>query len=190
LDFNGGIYIKKIAISFLFLIIFLVSLLFYYHQQPPGIDDVFTITKNWSPSTEEVYAVKKVNNEWLTFFRNKNTIFVGKMEQNWLGTWQLIDDTGEQGILAATYYPQESEGITWGASGVGERIAYYFGMVSNPNVNRIIVEAQGKEYQDIPFIEANGERFFFIRTEGNVAPYSFKALSGNGELIFPRPPSN
>ncbi|WLR51879.1 hypothetical protein LC040_02925 [Bacillus tianshenii] len=183
-------YIQKIVLSLVFLIICSLSFLFYNHHQPPNNNDVFRATKNFFPSTEEVYAVKKVNNEWLTFFRNKNTLFVGKLEQNWLGTWHLINDKGEQGILATAYYPQENEGVTWGASGVGERIAYYFGMVSNPNVEKIIVEAQGKEYQDLPFIGAGGERFFFLKTEGDVVPYSFKALSKDGEIIAPRPPIN
>jgi hypothetical protein len=98
-----------------------------------------------------------------------------------------MDENRRRNVLGTTSYPQENDGIVWGASGVGKQIAYYFGMVSNYKVEKIIIEAQGKEYKDVPFLDSNGNRFFFIRVKGNVVPYSFKALSKNGEIIAPRP---
>ncbi|WP_421377866.1 hypothetical protein ACOJQI_11540 [Bacillus salacetis] len=178
---------KKIILGFV-LLVFTISLFIYYRsQQPPTVDKVFKITDEWSPAIEEVYDVKKVGDDWLALFRNKHTVFAGRLKQNWLGSWRLIDDNGKEGVLATANYPpgSENEGVTWGASGVNDEVAYYFGMISNPNVNKVIIETQGKEYTDIPFIESNERRFFLIKTEGSIVPYDFKALSGNGEIIAP-----
>jgi hypothetical protein len=104
------------------------------------------------------------------------------LKQNWLGNWQLNDDIGMRGVLATAHY-SKSKSVVWGASGVDKKTSYYFGMVSNPEVVKVMVFAQGKEHKVSSFIHSNGKRFFFLRTEGNFVPYTFKALSENGEII-------
>jgi hypothetical protein len=179
--------IKKTLFVFLLLIISFISFLFYNHQQPPNVNDVYKGTKKWSPSINEVYAIEKVDNRWLTFFGSKNALYIAKLEQNWIGNWQLIDDLGTRGVLATAHY-SNSKGVVWGASGVDKKISYYFGMVSNPEVVKVMIFAQGKEHKVSSFIHSNGKRFFFFKTEGNVVPYTFKALSENGEIIASTPP--
>ncbi|WP_113928903.1 hypothetical protein [Bacillus sp. P14.5] len=114
------------------------------------------------------------------------------MKQIWLGSWKLFDDNRKEGVLVTADYPPESEneGVSWGASGANGKVAYYFGMISNPNVEKIIIETPDKEYTKIPFIHLNERRFFLLKTEGSIFHYDFKALSENGEIIAPRTPKH
>ena len=183
--------IKKLLMGILILIVLFSIFLYQNYQKSPTSKDVYKITEGWTPSIDEVLDLKKVDGEWLTFFINEHTLFVGKLEQNWMGSWILMDDEGEKGsVIATANYPPESdnEGVTWGATGINDKTSYYFGMISNPNVEEIVIVAQGNEYKDIPFIHSKGNRFFLLRTKGNIIPYSFTALSKDGEIIAPKPP--
>ncbi|WP_164669758.1 hypothetical protein [Virgibacillus doumboii] len=130
-----------------------------------------------------------MGDEWLTFFRNRHTVFAGRLEQNWLGSWKLVDNSDQPGVLANTYYPpaKEYKGITWGTSGVskpdGEHITYYFGMITNPNVEKIHIETEKKNYNNISFIPINGNRFFLLKMKDGLGPYTFEAISKDGEKI-------
>ncbi len=119
-------------------------LLIYNHKQLPTKEDVFKITGDWSPKTEEVYLVRKIDEEWLTIFRNSHSVLVSRLEQNWLGFWEFKDDLGGEGSLASTYYPPEqNDEFTWGASGSDEvGISYYFGHIINPKIQEIKVETE------------------------------------------------
>ncbi|AWE07392.1 hypothetical protein DCE79_08410 [Lysinibacillus sp. 2017] len=81
---------RKIFIGVAIITIILTVFLIFNHKQLPTKDDVFKITNNWSPTTEEVYLVRKIDGEWLTIFRNTHSIMIARLEQNWLGYWEMI----------------------------------------------------------------------------------------------------
>ena len=164
-----------------------ISVLIYNQKQQPTIDDVFEITKNWSPETEEVYLVKKIDGEWLTIFRNEHSIMIGELKQNWLGVWQLRDETGTESSLTSTNFPAEKdEQITWGATGIKEKeIGYYFGQIINRKIQKITVETNENTTEDATIITSNGNRFFFQKVKGKlVFPINIKGFSKSGNLIY------
>ena len=109
--------IRKIIIGILVIPLLFNSVLIYNHKQQPTIDYAFEITKNWSPATEEVYLVRKIDGKWLTIFRNQHSVMVGELKQNWLGLWQIRDEIGVESSLTSTYYPPEKDDeITWSAA--------------------------------------------------------------------------
>ncbi|MGN7478608.1 hypothetical protein ACTHOQ_12200 [Solibacillus silvestris] len=161
--------------------------LFYNHKQLPAEEDVFQNTENWSSVTEEVYFVKKIDGDWLTIFRNRDAIMMGRLEQNWLGYWELRGDEGYKSTLISTYYPpMEDDEFTWSASGSsGETSSYYFGQIINPMINRIEVETKKDFFEDALIISDGGAQFFFVESEDEMLmPVNIRAFTETGELIY------
>lgn len=155
----------------------------YNHLQQPTKNDVFNITEKWSTSTEEVFLIRKIDGKWLTIFRNQQSVTVAELQQNWLGVWKFRNDT----TLSTTEYPSLLENqITWSASGKSkENAAYYFGMVTDPEIDKITVETQDGFSENIQFIKYDGIRFFFKRVDGLlVLPVNISGFSISGELIY------
>ncbi len=183
----GVLTIRKIIIGILVIPLLFISVLIYNHKQQPTINDVFEITKNWSPATEEVYLVRKIDGEWLTIFRNQHSVMIGELKQNRLGLWQIRDATGGESSLAATYYPPEKDDeITWSAGGIKEKeIGFYFGQLINPEIQKITVETNENPAEDVPLITSNGNRFFFKKVKGKlVLPTNIRGFSKSGELKY------
>ena len=110
---------RKLLIGLTIVILIFSMYLLYNHKQIPTKDDVFKLTGNWSPATEEVYMVSNIDGEWLTIFRTSHSILVCRLEQNWLGYWKFKDDLGGEGSVVSTYYPPTQKiGFTWSASSV------------------------------------------------------------------------
>lgn len=165
------------------LVVIMSSLVIYNHVQQPDNNDIFSITKSWSPSIEEVFLIREIDGKWLTIFRGHNAAMIAELEQNWLGTWKFR--TG--GTLSSAYYPPEVENqFTWQASGAPEEQAtYYFGMVTDLEIEKMEVEAQNGLFEDVLFIEAKGNRFFFKRVDGPIVmPVNINGFSKSGELIY------
>lgn len=186
---KGGKIIKKIIIwiaTIAIIATFLTAFLIYNHKQLPTKDDVFNITKNWSPATEEVYLVREIDGEWLTIFRNNSSITIARLEQNWLGYWEMKDETGSKVTLATTYYPpSQDEEFSWSAGSSKGGISYYFGQIINPNIKKIEVETQKKFFEDALIISSGETRFFFARASGEVVlPVNIKGFSETGKLIY------
>ena len=179
---NEGVRtIRRIIFGLLVISLFFISVLIYNHQQQPTVEDVFETTKNWSPATEEVYLIRKIDGEWLTIFRNQHSVMIGELKQNWFGLWQIRDETGGESSLSGTYYPPvEDDEFTWGANGATEKeIVYYFGQIINPRIQKITVFDE-----DVPIITSNGNRFFFKKLNGDFErPTNIKAFFKSGELI-------
>lgn len=111
---------RKIFIGVAIITILLTVFLINNHKQTPTKDDVFKITKNWSPATEEVYFVRKIDGEWLTIFRNTHSIMFARLEQNWLGYWEMKDDNGSKTTIAASEYPpSQDDEFSWSAGSRG-----------------------------------------------------------------------
>ena len=183
----GVFAIRKIIIGILVISLFFISVVIYNHKQQPTINDVFEITKNQSPETEEVYLVKKIDGKWLTIFRNQHLVMIGELKQNRIGLWQLRDEMGLESSLTSTYYPPEKEDeITWGATEIEEKeIVYYFGQVINPEIQKLTVETNENPAEDVPLITSNGNRFFFKKVKGKlVSPTNIKGFSKSGELKY------
>ena len=179
--------IKQVGIGIVVTSLFFISVLIYNHRQLPTIDDVFTTTKTWSPTTEEVYLLTEMDEKWMTIFKNQHSIMIGELKRNWFGLWRLQDEMGRECSLASTYYPpgREKE-FTWSVHGVKEKeIVYYFGQVINPKIQKITIENNGGFAEEAPFISSNGERFFFEKVKGQFGyPINIKAFSKSGELIY------
>jgi len=155
----------------------------YKHLQQPTEKDVLNITKNWSEAAEEAYLIKEIDEQWLTIFRNSQSIMIAELKQNWLGTWIL----SEGRTLSSTYYPSlKDDQITWSASGKSkDNASYYFGEVIDPEIVKITVETQKGTFENVLFIETEGHRFFLKRTDGSVyLPVNISGYSKSGELIF------
>ena len=96
---------RKIFIWIVILTVLITVFLIYNHKQLPTEEDVFKITEKWSLATEEVYFVRKIDGDWLTIFRNRDSITIARLGQNWLGYWELRNDHGFESTLISTYYP-------------------------------------------------------------------------------------
>jgi len=183
----GVLAIRKILIGILVISLFFISVIIYNHKQQPEINDVFEITKNWSPGTEEVYFVQKIDGKWITIFRNQHTLMIAELKKNWFGLWQIRDDVGEKSSLASTYYPPEkNDEITWSIAEREEnKIVYYFGQLVNPKIQEITIETKDSPVEDVPIITSNENRFFFKKVKDKlVFPANIKAFSKSGDLIY------
>lgn len=140
---------KKFFIGIPILTVMIIVFLIYNHKQPPTKEDVFKITENWSPATEEVYFVRKIDGDWLTIFRNMHSIMIARLKQNWLGYWEIKDDQGYEATLISTEYPPlEVDEFNWSV-GSNEGIrSYYFGQIINPTIKRIEVETKKNFFED------------------------------------------
>ena len=179
--------IRKIIIGILVIPLLFNSVLIYNHKQQPTIDYAFEITKNWSPATEEVYLVRKIDGKWLTIFRNQHSVMVGELKQNWLGLWQIRDEIGVESSLTSTYYPPEKDDeITWSAARIEEKeTVFYFGQVINPEIQKITIETNENPAEDVPLITSNGNRFFFKKVKGKLElPTNIRGFSKSGELKY------
>ena len=155
-----GKVMKKIIIGLAIITIFLTGFLIYNHKQLPTKDDVFKITKNWSPAVEEVYLVRKIDGEWLTIFRISHSILIARLQQNWFGYWKMKDDSGKETTLAASNYPPlQNNEFEWSAGSRG-KTSYYFGQIINPNIKKIEVEIQKNFFEDAMIISSEKKSFF------------------------------
>ena len=177
---------KKIFIWIAIIATFLTGFLIYNHKQSPTKDDVFKITKNWSPATDEVYLVREIDGEWLTIFRNTHSIMIARLEQNWFGYWEIKDDMGYESTLASSNYPPpQAEEFTWSAGSSGSNTSYYFGQIINPTIKKIEVETQNNFFEDALIISSGENRFFFAKSSGElVMPINIRGFSDTGKLIY------
>lgn len=85
---------------------------------------------------------------------------IGELSRNWFGFWEIRDESGNESTLASTYYPPEKDDdITWSAGGNGEKeIAYYFGHLINPKINKITVETKENFYEDVKLFTSDENR--------------------------------
>lgn len=173
---------KKIALG-MGLIVIIFLMITYNRFQQPTEKDVLNITEEWSASAEEVFFVREIDGKWLTLFRMQHAISSAELEQNWLGTWKFKNNR----TLSSIEYPPVLENqIAWSASGNSdENKAYYFGMVTDPEIDKITIETGKGIFEDVPFINYEGNRFFLKRADGNiVTPVNISGYSKSGEFIY------
>ena len=176
---------KKFFIGVALITVLITVFLIFNHKQLPTDEDVIRITENWSRPTEEVYLVRKIDGEWLTIFRNNQSVMIARLEQNWLGYWEMKDDLGNENTLVASDYPYLQDEFNWTAGSKGRKISYYFGQINNPSIKRIEVETKKDLLKDALIISSKESRFFFVREEDElVMPVNIRAFSENGELIY------
>jgi hypothetical protein len=175
---------KKKLIGIVIILLIFSLIITYNHLQQPTKKDVFNITEKWSTSTEEVYLIREIDGKLLTIFRNRNAVMIAELQQNWFGTWKFRDNTD----LLATYYPpEEHDKITWSAleRRTENEANYYFGVVIDPEIDKINIETQDDFYEDVQFIMSEGKRFFFKEVdEPIVMPVNISGFSKSGELIY------
>jgi len=175
---------KRVFIGIAILTVLIIVFLIYNHKQPPTKEDVFKITENWSPATEEVYLVKKIDGEWLTVFRNTHSIMIAWLEQNWLGFWEMKNELGSEGTLASINYPPLHEEFTWSAGSDEGKIWYYFGQINNPKFKRIEVETKKDFVENALIISSDELRFFYLSTDSEIVIPVIRGYSETGELIY------
>lgn len=181
---------KRYIFGIFIVLITLASFVFYNHQQPPTIDDIDDITKNWSPPITEVYTIQKLNEEWITFFRSDQMLFVTNLKKNWLGQWDIYhkvtDDKMPLG--SAVLDLSRDKDVVLGVSGVSKENndmeSYYYGMIMNPKIQSILIEVDGETFDTVPLIKTKRERFFLYKKKGDLVPFTFKAFNENGEVIY------
>lgn len=180
---------RKIFIGIAIITIILTVFLINNHKQLPTKDDVFKITKNWSPVTEEVYFVRKIDGEWLTIFRNTHSIMIARLEQNWLGYWEMKDDNGSKNTIASSEYsPSKDDEFSWSAGSKG-KTSHYFGQIINPNIKKIEVETRKNFFEDALIISSGDARFFLTRSDGELElPVNIRGFSETGKLIYSTTP--
>lgn len=83
---------RKIFIWIVILMALMTVFLIYNHKRLPTEEDVFKITEKLNIGTEEVYFVRKIDGDWLTIFRNRDSITIARLQQNWLGYWEFRND--------------------------------------------------------------------------------------------------
>ena len=99
--------------------------------------------------------------------------------------WNIAIQTNA--TLITTTYPQIVEDqITWSASGKSkENAAFYFGIVTDPEIDYITIETQDDFLESVQLIREEDLRFFFKRGEGPlVFPVNISGYSQSGELIY------
>ncbi|MEQ6389710.1 hypothetical protein RZN22_10330 [Bacillaceae bacterium S4-13-58] len=178
---------KKIFVGTLIAFLLLGLFLVVNHREVPTREDVYKITENWTPSTEYVYLVKKIDGEWFTIFKNVQSIMVSRLEQNWLGFWEFKDKLGGEAPITSVYYPPgDDDAFTWVASGLGEdRPTYFFGQVVDGAIQDIKIETQTNSFESAPIINVQSARFFFLKSEDPVVmPVNIRAYSKSGKLIY------
>ncbi|WP_188207252.1 hypothetical protein [Alkalibacillus aidingensis] len=179
---------KKYILIITIILVGLSSYIIFQHQQKPTTKDIYSITEEWSPRIQEVYKIKNLNGDWIAFFRSEHALFVGRLEQNWLGQWKFSHFvTGDEQPLGSTVW-EFKDGMVLGGSGVSEGEeaieSYFFGLIKNPNVKQIQIEVEGKTYKDIELIDTDNERVFLFRIEGDVDPHQITALDNQGKVIY------
>lgn len=116
-------------------------------------------------------------------------LFVGSLEKNWLGQWKLSHSiTGDETPLGSTNVNIDKNGVILGNSGVSQGSkdiqTYFFGLIKNPNVERIQIELEGKLYKDLRLINTGNERVFPFKKDGDMLPYTYKVLNNEGNVIY------
>ena len=174
---------KKLLIGITMTVMIFCLFLIYNHKQLPTKKDVFNITGSWSPRIEEVYLVKKIEQDWLTIFRTHQSILVGRLEKNWLGFWRF---KGESSLTSTSYPPEQDVGFTWKASDKKEEgKSYYFGQIINPKIQEIKVETEKDIYENASILDTNEDRFFFIESEKPMLlPINIRGRSKTGDVIY------
>lgn len=171
---------KKIMLGIILTAILCSLLITFKHLQQPTEKEVLDRMKNWSESAEEIYLIREIDEQWLTIYRNSQSITIAELNQNWLGTWSM----GR--TLASTYYPPlEDDQITWSASGKSEHESYYFGAVIDPEIVKIKVETQKDIFENAKIIKSDGQRFFLQKAQGPIyLPVNISCYSKTEELIY------
>ena len=177
---------RKYLIGLIIVIILFTMYLIYNHNQNPTVEDVFKATENRSQPTKGVYMVSNIDGEWLTIFRNNQSILLARLEQNWLGVWEVKDDFGGITPLSSVSYPPEkNDPFTWSAGGPAGVRSYYFGQILNSDIKKIEVETKRGNFEKALIINAEVSRFFYIKSEEEVVlPVNIRGFSETGELIY------
>lgn len=173
---------KKLLFSTLIVSIVILSFFFYQnHQQPPTLQSIPEL---------DMLAIEKVDGNWIGFMRDEAGIAVGYLEQNWTGNWQVVNEIGDPspiGYVEPYNNQGENSGIIWGASGLSkgseQLYAYYFGMISNSQIDQVTLSVGSNAPVPVPLIESEGKTFFFVKRESEeLVPYTFRAYS-DGKLV-------
>ena len=174
---------KKFIIGgaiFTILAVFLTGFILYNHNQLPTKDDVFKGTKKMSLATNEVYSVRKIDEEWFTIIGNDTSFMIAKLEQNLIGNWELNDICS----VAVNEKKEEKVDFTWVGSG-NENTTDYFGQILNHEIKKILVETEDNFFEEANILEAEGLRFFFTRSDKELnLPVTIEGFSETGELIY------
>ena len=180
--------IKKLLIASTLFAFFLVYVIYNWSQDPTE-EDVLRNTKNWSSSVEEVYGIIQRDGEWLAFYRIPHSItVVARLKQNWMGTWKMINYSGQRGVIASVgeILSETDDLIPWQASGY-ENGYILLMSIEDPHIDDLVITANGKEYKNISFIELAGKRFVLLDVKGTWNSFSYQALSKDGEVIVAYP---
>lgn len=133
---------KKVFIGVALIMVLITLFLIYNHKQLPTDEDVMKYTENWSLPAEEVYLVKEIDGEWLTIFRDNQSVMIARLEQNWLGDWEIKNENESKNVISTIDYPiTQDDKFNWSAGSIGKQ-SHYFGQILNTDITKIEVETQ------------------------------------------------
>lgn len=177
---------KKILFGIATIALLFTVFILYNHKQLPTKDGVLKITEDYIPAIEEIYLVEKLDDEWITLYRNNQIIMVARLVQNWLGDWEIKDELGYENSLATSDYPPVPDAeLIYSASSKANKTAYYFGQIINPNIEKIEVETQKNMFKDAHIISDGKTRLFYAKSEGEIfMPININGFSESGIMIY------
>ncbi|MRG86009.1 hypothetical protein [Salinibacillus xinjiangensis] len=154
---------------------------FYQRNQPPEVKDILNSERAESIT---VLTIEKIAGEWSFLYYNQSQkINLGFLEQNVLGSWKIkgIVETAQQ---SGEHY---RDGIEFGVTGTSNpQACYYYGMISNQQVDKVRLSVEGGPYNEIQLEEANNRRYYLeslFNDDDDCVPYHYEAISIDGKLI-------
>ncbi|AQQ53273.1 hypothetical protein [Planococcus lenghuensis] len=162
--------------------------LFWNHTSVPETSDVSATIQSFSTEPMEIMAIEEVEEDWVAFFKDDKRMYVGLLKRNLIGQWRLADGLGNEGPIGEVLLKKDNQanGISWGVSGLSkgdERLySFYYGSISNPEVDEVLLSVGGRKAEAVQFIEGEKDRFFFLRETEKPVPYEFTAIA-DGEII-------
>lgn len=94
-----GSEIRKMIAVVVVVLLAVFSYAFYSKNQQPGMADVRTSLEEWHHGPVDVLAVEKFDDQWVTFLRDQKNVYVGLLDQNIMGQWNVVDSIGNPGVI-------------------------------------------------------------------------------------------
>ncbi|MET3507532.1 hypothetical protein [Halalkalibacter oceani] len=182
---------RKLIISSLIVCLFLFYV--FLHQRDPHEGDIYRITEPWTMQVTDVLAIEQIDDDWFVFFRTSDFLHLGRLEKNLFGTWDLVDFHQGEALLGSIPIEETDSNVVLGGAGYSdagsnENKSFFFGMIDNPAVNKVIVEQNENLYEITDFITGTHQTRLFLRmTDEELLSFSITAYDHDGTIVHSYP---